>query len=183
MYAFLVAFISHSSPMLMVALKQELNVAHLTARLPILAIVGGQNQCPKVTKEAGASPRPIINSALEVKWPRAAAVIVGIHVGALTVIAVSYWSCRHTLIPDKESFILLARLLKDVVADDKMEGKTHAAAIRSAHTGKEIADALGELALRYGNKWRGDGGAPGEAGIWVDGGDVHRDFPQVGKYV
>jgi hypothetical protein len=50
-------------------IESELHVAHITARLPILVIMGAERQLPKVTKEDSASELAYIVTMVQVKWP------------------------------------------------------------------------------------------------------------------
>ncbi|KAK0668516.1 hypothetical protein QBC41DRAFT_393570 [Cercophora samala] len=50
-----------------VPVEEEVWVAHLAARLPILGLIGAQRELPRVTKEQGASEKPFVPTALQVK--------------------------------------------------------------------------------------------------------------------
>ncbi|GAB1318624.1 hypothetical protein MFIFM68171_08834 [Madurella fahalii] len=73
--------------------EYALHTAHLAARLPILAIMGAEQQLPRVTREKGASEQTFIVTSLEVKWGRPAGVLAAILAGqVLAVVVVSYVS-------------------------------------------------------------------------------------------
>ncbi|KAK4159958.1 hypothetical protein QBC43DRAFT_191258, partial [Cladorrhinum sp. PSN259] len=77
-----------------VPIDYELHAARLTARLPILAIIGAQRQLPRVTREHGASEQLFITTVLEVKWRQALYVLIGCLLGQLMAIGVVYWKCK-----------------------------------------------------------------------------------------
>lgn len=151
----------------------ELYAAHLTARVPLLPIIGAdsQGQLQKATHEFGASERPFISVVLEVKWTRAAGVLVGIICGQIVAIAIVKRMCRNIFLRDHDSFLSVARLLRTVTGEVKG---------RSTETGKELAAALdkelvrkrGDSKLRYGTRNRG--GEYYEADMWLD---VNNEFP------
>lgn len=124
----------------------ELHAARLTARLAILAIIGAQRQLPRMTREHGASEQPFITTILEVKWPRAIAVLTGCLVGQFLVIVVVYWKCKSVLIRDHDSYLSVARLLR--TAMNKIKGI-------SAGSGKDLADALAKELKKPSNAAKG----------------------------
>ena len=50
----------------------ELKAAHLTARVPVLSIIGAELRLPRVLRAEEASADPVITTYLEVKWTRGA---------------------------------------------------------------------------------------------------------------
>jgi hypothetical protein len=147
-----------------VAPNAELYAAHISARLPVLTVMGAETVLPKVLRDAGDREQSYINITLEVRWPRAIAVLVAIVAGQLVAIAVvSFW-CRKVFIRDHDSYLSVARLLRTAVY--QIEG-------RSMHTGEELATYLEKtgLSLRYGVRQTEDGY---EGDLWVD---VSGDFP------
>ncbi|KAK3985424.1 hypothetical protein QBC44DRAFT_275230 [Cladorrhinum sp. PSN332] len=163
-----------------VPIEEELFVAHLAARLPILTLIGAQSQLPRTTKEKGASEKPFVRTALEVKWPRAIAVVIAINAGALLAVFVIYWGCRSVLIPDKgrDSKLTVARFLYGFVGRS-LERTT------SVDTGKEMAKEMKDVRLMYGvRKTEELEDGVRELGIWpVDEGEVEKVFPQQGRFV
>ncbi|RYP28805.1 hypothetical protein DL767_007023 [Monosporascus sp. MG133] len=96
-----------------VTVESELQAAHLAARLPILSVIGADRQLPKVTKEQGASERPFVSTAVQVRWDRAFGVLGGILIG---------------------HYLSVARLLRTAV---------HGADLRSVDFGVELAAKIG----------------------------------------
>jgi hypothetical protein len=141
--------IPEHAPRVEVPMEAKLYAAHLAARLPLLAVIGADIQLPKVTREKGASERPFISVALEVKWRRAVAVLVSLFVGQLIAIAVVKIICRNVFLRDHDSFLSTARLLRTSM--QKVEGLSMA-------PGKEIAEQLysKDVVLRYGTREKGD---------------------------
>lgn len=148
-----------------VPIAEEVYVAHLAARLPILGFVGAQRQLPKITKEKGASEKPFIRTVLQVKWRRAMAVMIAINASAVFVILAVYLACRKVMIPNKgrDSPLLTARFLNEFIAGSS--GKT-----TGVDTMREIAERTKNVRLRY--ETRG-----GELGIWPVGGEESRVLP------
>ncbi|KAK0716365.1 hypothetical protein B0H67DRAFT_261603 [Lasiosphaeris hirsuta] len=60
--------------------QTELYVAHITARLPLLTIVGADVSLPRVTKieGEGALEQPVTSITLEVRWDRTISVLAAI---------------------------------------------------------------------------------------------------------
>ncbi|KAK5663330.1 hypothetical protein OQA88_3758 [Cercophora sp. LCS_1] len=81
-----------------VPIGYELQVAHLAARLPLLAIIGAEKQLPRVQLESGASEKPLIRTTLQVKWERAIAVLGAILVGQLLAVVVVFCWCRNVFV-------------------------------------------------------------------------------------
>ncbi|GAB1320997.1 hypothetical protein MFIFM68171_11207 [Madurella fahalii] len=97
-------------------------VAHLAARLPILAVVGADGELPTMQLSNESSAVVIINTKLGVKWDRAIGVLVAILGGQLIVsVAVLYW-CKQTFVPDYRSQVSTANLLKTIVGSSKLSG-------------------------------------------------------------
>jgi len=126
-----------------VTTRDELYAANIAARLPILAIMGAEEQLPRVTREEGASEKPFITTCLEVKWERAIGVLAGILVGQLIAIGVVFYASKGVAVRHHDSFFSVARLLRTAMGTVKG---------RSADTGEQVADSIQETAggIRYG---------------------------------
>lgn len=126
-----------------VVAEDELHAAHLTARLPILAIVGAERQLPRVPRNPGASEQPYIVTSLEVKWGRGMGVLGAILAGQLVAVGVVYAYSRKVWIRDHDSFLSIASVLSTAIEEGK--GK-------SSDTGRELATKIGGVAsgIRYG---------------------------------
>jgi hypothetical protein len=165
----------NGSPRLTVPHETELYAAHLAARAPVLSLIGAERELPKDPLEPGASERPLVRTALEVKWQRAITVLETIVGGQVLAVGVVVWACWGLFVPDHESFLCLARLLKTAMAN--VEGRT-------TDDGKELAKYLArphdgqavKTMLRYGSRYRKDGML--ELDIWDD---VDNCFPE-GSY-
>ncbi|KAF3941098.1 hypothetical protein ABW19_dt0207094 [Dactylella cylindrospora] len=140
---YLQTVISEGQSKFTVTLEDELWVANLVARIPLLAILGAETKLPKTTRDPGASEQLVVNTALEVRWNRAIAVLVSILVGQLLAIIVVTFGCREILLRDHDSYLSIARLLRTLI--DQVDG-------RSAEKGEELAKVLGEEKVRYGTK-------------------------------
>jgi hypothetical protein len=146
--------------------ESEHLVAHHTARLPMLALLGAEMKLPKVAKEEGATPRPYVTIALQIRWDRALGVLWAIFSGEILTVIVVVAVCRRTPIPNRNQ-LTSAWLLKSV----------------SMHLTSEGSSA-GETAvrLRYGARLGSDGIY--ELGLWrvdEEGNGVEDGFPQ-GQY-
>jgi hypothetical protein len=98
------------------------NMAHIAARLPILAVVGADGELPTMQLSNETSAVVIINTKLGVKWDRAIGVLEAILGGQLVVsAAVLYW-CKQTFVPDYRSQVSAANLLKAIVGSAKLSG-------------------------------------------------------------
>ncbi|KAH6847530.1 hypothetical protein B0I37DRAFT_397674 [Chaetomium sp. MPI-CAGE-AT-0009] len=97
-------------------------IAHLAARLPILAVVGADGELPLMQLSDASSAVTIVNTKLGVKWNRAIGVLGAILGGQLLVSAgVLYW-CKHTFVPEYRSQVSTANLLKTVVGSAELSG-------------------------------------------------------------
>ncbi|KAK5655738.1 hypothetical protein OQA88_5275 [Cercophora sp. LCS_1] len=148
--------------------EYELHTAHLTARLPVLAVIGAEKQLPRVTREAGASEVPFIVTSLEVKWRRSMGVLGAILAGQVVVVWVVYWYVGGVWVRDHDSFLSVARVLRTAMAGVKG---------LSTGTGKKLAERIEESVsgMRYGTR-KGKMGL--EVDIWED---AVPEFP-LGKY-
>lgn len=161
------------APRVKAAEEVELYAAHLAARLPLLPVIGADSQLPKVTRDPGASERPYVAVALEVKWRRTAGVLIGILFGQIIAIAVVKWMCQKVFLRDHDSFLSVSRLLRTAMLDLKKGSSVKAV---STANGEELAAALDErlggTRLRYGTRNRG--GEFLEVDLWHD---VDNRFP------
>jgi hypothetical protein len=143
-----------------------LNAAHQVARLPILTILGAEQQLPTVNEKAGDEPQTIVIIELGVQWERVYTVLGSILGGQLLAIAAATFVCRGVPLQDPQSYLSVASLLR------------HAAA---------VADSLGSvrIKLRYGAKKVDGCDGTYEIGLWAVEGikdDVVEGFPP-GSYV
>ncbi|KAK4455267.1 hypothetical protein QBC34DRAFT_460104 [Podospora aff. communis PSN243] len=153
--------------------EYELHAAHLTARLPILAVMGAEARLPRVVRDAGASEQPYIVTSLEVKWGRGMGVLGAILAGQLIAVAVVWAYSRGVWVRDHESFFSIATVLRTAV----VQGRG-----RSSDTGEQLAERMrgvvGEGGMRYGTR---DVGVQGrrayELDVWRD---VKGVFPRHG---
>jgi len=132
----------HTKP---VPLNFEIEIAHLVARLPILAIIGAERELPRKTRDPNAtSADAYIVTNLKVKWPRAFGILAGLVAGQVLVIGVAAVATRNVPIRDHDSLLSVARLLR--TAMEKIEG-------RSMASGEELAECI-ERELRLGEGMR-----------------------------
>jgi len=126
----------------------ELNAAHFTARLPLLAVLGADNVLVKVPRDKNAIQKAFITVALDVRWRRAVAVLVAILVGQVIAVGVVKYMCWNVFLRDHDSFLALAVLLKTTVG--KVQG-------RSTALGEELASFLDRegVKMRYGTRAKG----------------------------
>ncbi|KAK3291976.1 uncharacterized protein B0H64DRAFT_377535 [Chaetomium fimeti] len=98
-------------------LADELHAAHLTARLPLLTVMGAEMQLPRVPKHATAHPaeRHLVRIALDVKWAAVVAVMGAIVLGQAVVVGVTVACCRGVILHEHDSVLPVARLLGAVV--------------------------------------------------------------------
>jgi hypothetical protein len=168
--------------------KDELQVAHLTARVPILALLGAQERLPKVTLEKDASERPFITTKLEVKWDRAISTLAALLSGQVLVVGVVFWACRGVPIRDHDSYLSVARLLRTAMSSigggSGDSGRELAQRIQDelARRAQKEEDAeleVSKLGIRYGVRMRPneDGGESAEVDIWSDVKDFDRQLP------
>jgi hypothetical protein len=159
-----------------IALEFELHVAHLTARLPILTVIGAEMQLPRVTQPKGQSERHLVRIVLDVKWERVAAILVAIALGQALAIAATVFVCRRVILHGHDSFFPIARLLNAAV--NRAPGRSVdtgvelAARMEAVDDGRVDEDVRG-MGMRYGTRrW--------DEGVYeVDfGGDVKGDFPE-----
>jgi hypothetical protein len=118
----------------------ELYAAHIAARLPILTVLGADQQLPKVTEEPGASPAPFVRTVLEVNWAGALTILALVLAVEIIATACVFFWCRHLFLPDPESYLGMARLLMSSLQGPET---------RSLDKGKEIAEQLGGRRIRY----------------------------------
>ncbi|GAB1312059.1 hypothetical protein MFIFM68171_02269 [Madurella fahalii] len=144
----------------------EVHAAHLAARLPILTIIGAETQLPRRTKVEGAPELPMANIVLDVKWQRVWGVLGAMLGGQLLVIVGTFWWCREIILPDHDSYLPIARLLR--TAMQNTDG-------RSVATGWEFAAQMaGEnMRMKYGTRTTQDGSR--EVDLWDD---VDGEFPE-----
>ncbi|KAL1841684.1 hypothetical protein VTJ49DRAFT_6723 [Mycothermus thermophilus] len=156
-----------------VPIEQELTAAHLAAQLPILAMIGAQEMLPRVVRDEGASEQAVIVTTLQVKWPRAIAVLAGVLAVQLLVVAVVWSLSRRVPVVDHDSVFVAARLLRTAMST--VEGGSLA-------SGRDLAEGIGKVAgkMRYGTR-RIYGGNEEvyEADLWEDVEDV---FPKKAHY-
>lgn len=154
-------------------LKLTLQAAHVTAWLPLLAIIGAETQLPRGAKDGGAQEQSCLTFAVENKWRRAVGVLVGILGWEILAIILVVRKCRGVPVRDHDSYFAAGRLLRSSL--NKIKGGSMA-------TGVELSKALdADLArhhdrpgLRYGWQNAADGGY--EADLVKTGGG--REFPR-----
>lgn len=149
--------------------EANLYAAHLTARVPLLAVLGAEMRLPKVTRISGASERHFVDVRLRVEIKKTIAVLLCIFGGQVVAIGVVLFYCRNVFIRDYASSLSVARLLKTTM--ESVEGM-------SMHTGDEITRYLESkgVLMRYGTRRWGD--MISEVDLWND---VEDEFP-VGVY-
>jgi hypothetical protein len=130
------------------SLQEELQAAHLAARLPIFSLLGAEMKLPRVTKDPGATTMEYVNTVLEVKWGRTAATVATIVAAQFVVIAVTLLFCRDVMLRDDTSFLSLIRLMRTAAVG--LGG-------RSVDSGEAIAKGQEDVHLVYGAMSRGDG--------------------------
>ncbi|EMD96751.1 hypothetical protein COCC4DRAFT_62250 [Bipolaris maydis ATCC 48331] len=137
----------------------------LSARLPLLAILGAEALLPKVTQAPGTPEQLFIDVRLKVKLKESITVLVCIFGGQILAISVVLFYCRNVFIRDYTSSLSVARLLKTTMED--VEGM-------STSTGEELAEYLESkgVMMRYGTRRKGD--ETFEVGLWND---VEDEFP------
>ena len=152
--------------------KGELNTAHLTARLPILTLIGAERQFPRVPLEAGGSEQPYVNTVLHVKWSRVIVVLVSIAVGQLVSVAIVLFMCRKVIVRDHNSYLSIAWSLRGFVG---------LVSNGSVDSGEVLASRLKDkcdLGVTYGSRRCVDDPRVREVGFWEE---VDGDFED-GKY-
>ncbi|KAH6847174.1 hypothetical protein B0I37DRAFT_445466 [Chaetomium sp. MPI-CAGE-AT-0009] len=135
----------------------EIHAAHLTARLPLLTVMGAEMQLPRVSKIKNETEHHVVRIVLDVKWERVGAVVGAIIVGQVLAIVATVLFCRGVLLHDHDSFFPIARLLNTAV--------NHSRA-RSVDTGVGIAAGMEA--------------AGGRGGGDVGGGGIRKTFRKVG---
>lgn len=98
------------------------DVAHLAARLPILAVVGADGELPLMQLSNETSPVTIVHTKLGVRWDRAIGVLAAILGGQVLVSIAVLYLCRQTFVPDYRSQVSTANLLKTIVASAELSG-------------------------------------------------------------
>ena len=149
---------------------EELQAAHIAARLPILAVMGAELKFPQTARDGGAAEVRYVVVSLDVKWSRAVAVVAAMAVAMLTAIVATTLFCRGVLLRDENRFLSLARLMRDPISN--IGGK-------SVDSSEQLAALREDMELVYGAKQRPDG-------YWevclAPGKEVVEGFP-VGKYL
>ena len=97
-------------------------VTHVMARLPILAVVGAEGELPTAPLVNESSVVVTIHTKLEVRWDRAIGVLAAILGGQLVFTAVVLFWCKQVFIPDYRSQVSTANLLKTVIGPAKLSG-------------------------------------------------------------
>lgn len=128
-----------------VPLKYEVEAAHLTAQLPIMAVMGAETQLPRVTKEQGASEQPFTQTRLQVKWRYVWISLTCIQVILLSLVVAVCWICKKeaTPLPDHDSYLSFAWLLKTAMVE-------HGHEVPSEADGERLAEGLGKFgSMKY----------------------------------
>ena len=149
-----------------------LDVAHLTARLPILPIISAEMRLPRILRDPGESAEPFVLTSLEVKWTRAVWILVALMGGQLLMVTVVAFLTRKVPIREHDSYLTVARLMR--TAMDTVEGGSMAAAEELAEI---IQGKLGAHGIRYGTRMIDQGTRCVD--LWED---VERKFPKDVKY-
>jgi hypothetical protein len=100
------------------------------------------------------------------------AIVVGlIQASHLLLVVLVGWACRNTLLPDHDSYLSVARLLRTAIAE-------HGQKASSASDAKKLAQRLETIGtIRY--RARPAKGGQWEAGLWAD--DSMKDVENIKK--
>ncbi|KAK1833234.1 hypothetical protein QBC39DRAFT_370122 [Podospora conica] len=123
--------------------QTELYTAHITARLPLLTLVGADISLPKVSKIEGAAEHPFTSITLGVRWGRAIGVLAAILAGEVLAVGIVCYFCRNVLVRDHGSYLSVAALLKPAL-EAVPKGD-----VRSVDGGLEIAERMRGVEMRY----------------------------------
>jgi hypothetical protein len=130
--------------------------AFLTARAPMLALLGAQLELPRVQADESA--------ALKVKWERTICALAGIRVALMLAVAVTFGYCRWlgVVVRDHDSFFSIASLLQTILGSVRDR-------LRIVDGAKAVERYLRDdgRMLRYGTRRVGGSGNL-ELDIWDD---------------
>ena len=149
-----------------------LDVAHLTARLPILPIIGAQMRLPRILRDPGEPAEPFVLTGLEVKWARAVWILAALMGGQLLMVAVVAFLTRKVPVREHDSYLAVARLMRTAMNTAERGSTAAAEELAESIRGKLRADGIRYETRMINQRTRC-------VDLWED---VERKFPKDVKY-